>query len=407
MTHRWPATDNDPVVVAYARTPIGRAFKGSLREVRPEDLSLTAVRAALRAVPELEASHIEDFFLGTALPEGPQGDNIARRIAVMAGLDELPGAVVNRFCASSLQAARMAAHAIKAGDGDVFLVGGVESVSLSPQPSATPHPAFHRAIERTERRFVDGLPWSDPREIGEMPDVYVAMGRTAEFVAQITGTSRVDQDAYAARSQRRAVEARAAGFFEREIAPVALPDGAEVALDDGPRPGTTEEVLAGLRPAFHANGTVTAGNASPLNDGASAAVIMSRRRARELGIAPRARILSSTASALSPEIMGLGPIAATRMTLARTGLTIQDLDIVELNEAFAAQVIPSAAALGIDDSRLNPHGGGIALGHPYGSTGVRMLGTLINGLETRDESLGLATLCVGGGQGMAMILERL
>ncbi|MEV5072746.1 acetyl-CoA C-acyltransferase [Microbacterium sp. LMI12-1-1.1] len=407
MTRRWAAHDNDPVVVAYARTPIGRAFKGALREVRPEDLSLTAVQAALQAVPELDPEDIEDFFLGTALPEGVQGDNIARRVAVMAGLDGLPAAVVNRFCASSLQAARMAAHAIKAADGDVFLVGGVESVSLSSELTAVPHPDFDDAITRAERRFAEFTPWSDPRDRGEVPDVYVAMGKTAEFVAQLTGTTRADQDAFAARSQQRAITARAAGFFEREIVPVLLPDGTRVDLDDGPRPGTTVEVLAGLRPAFHPRGTVTAGNASPLNDGASAAVIMSRRRARELGITLRARILTSTASALSPEIMGLGPVAATELALARTGLSIEDLDIVELNEAFAAQVLPSAARLGIDHSRLNPHGGAIALGHPYGSTGVRMLGTLINGLETRDETIGLATLCVGGGQGMAMIVERL
>lgn len=398
---------NDAVVVAYKRTAFGRARKGSLAAERPEDLALTAVRSALASIPELDPTTLDDFYLGTAVPEGAQGDNAARRVAVYAGYDTLPGATINRFCASSVQATAAAARAIRAGDGDVFLVGGMESTSSTPPNSINLYPGADLSATRADAMFDAHRPWMDPRTQGLVPDVYIGMGKTAEFVAGLTGTTRQDQDEWALHSHRRALAAIDSGFFAREIAPHRRADGTIVTADDGPRPGTTLEVLAGLSPAFRAGGTVTAGNASPLNDGATAAVVMSAARAKELGVAPLARILGAGASALSPEIMGLGPIGATQKVLARLGLTISDIDLIELNEAFAAQVVPAVRQLGADPEKVNVHGGAIAIGHPFGATGVRLTGTLIHALQERDGTLGLVTLCVGGGQGMALVLERL
>lgn len=397
---------DDAVIVAVKRTPIGRAFKGSLAQERPEDLSLTAVCAVLESVPALQSTELDDFYLGCAVPEGFQGDNIARRVAVLAGYDRLPATTVNRFCASSLQAAAMASQAIKAGDAQAILVGGVESVSTQRPVEVEAHPAFLEAANRADRVFEAGEDWTDPRAIGEIPDVYISMGKTAEFVARTTGATRQSQDDWALASQMRAAKALETNYFDFEIASHTTHDGTVVTADDGPRPTTTAEGLAGLNPVFHPEGTVTAGNASPLNDGASAMVVMRAARAQELGIQPLARILGSAASALSPEIMGLGPVEATRKLLGRLGMTIDDIDIVELNEAFAAQVVPVVDQLEADPAKVNPHGGAIALGHPFGATGVRLLGTLLNGLTVQDRSLGLATLCVGGGQGMAMVIER-
>ena len=397
---------DDAVVVAYRRTAFGRARKGSFADERPEDLALAAVRGVLADVPALDPSTIDDFYLGTAIPEGAQGDNVARRVAVYAGYDSLPAATINRFCASSLQATAGAARAIRAGDGSVFLVGGMESTSSTPPAPTNIYPGSETAAARVDALFTSDNQWSDPREHGLSPDVYVAMGKTAELVARLTGTSRRDQDEWALQSQMRAAAAIDSGYFAREIVPYTRRDGSIIATDDGPRIGTTIDDLAALRPAFREGGTVTAGNASPLNDGASAAVLMSAARADELGLAPLARILGSTASAVSPEIMGLGPVGATQKLLDRLGLTIADIDLIELNEAFAAQVVPVVRQLGADPERVNVHGGAIAIGHPFGATGVRLVGTLINALQERDGRLGLATLCVGGGQGMALVLER-
>lgn len=398
--------DDDAVIVSIARSPIGRARKGALAGIRPDDLAEQMLRAVIERVDGLVEQGIEDLYLGCAEPHDEHGQNIARRVAVQLGYDGLPGATVNRFCSSSLMAARMAFHGIRAGEGDAYLVGGVECVSRYRDIDLAMNPRFASAAEKVGEQIVNGG-WTDPREWGALPDVYAAMGLTAEFVARVTGTSRDAQDEFAARSQQRATAAIESGFFTREITPVALPDGTVVDRDDSPRPGTTVEVLATLEPVFVPEGTVTAGNACPLNDGASAAAVVSGRRARELGAMPKARIVSTGVSALSPEIMGLGPVEAMRQAMRRAGLDINDLDIVEINEAFAAQVIPSAAALGIPDDRLNPHGGAIALGHPFGSTGVRMLATLLNGLDSRDGRFGAVSMCVGGGQGMAMIIERI
>ena len=398
---------NDAVVVAYRRTPFGRARKGSFAGERPEDLALAAVRGALDTVPELDPSTLDDFYLGSAVPEGAQGDNAARRVAVYAGWDSLPGATINRFCASSLEATAAAARAIRSGDGDAFLVGGMESTSSTPPNATNIYPGSDAAATRADAIFDSGEVWTDPRAVGHAPDVYIAMGKTAEFVARVTGTTRRDQDEWALQSQQRAAAAIERGFFDREIAPYTRADGSVVAADDGPRPGTTLDGLAALNPAFREGGTVTAGNASPLNDGASAAVVVSAAMAKELGLTPLARILGAGASALSPEIMGLGPIEATRKVLGRLGLGIGDIDLIELNEAFAAQVVPVVRQLGADPDRVNVHGGAIAIGHPFGATGIRLTGTLVNGLQERDGTLGLATLCVGGGQGMALVLERL
>ncbi len=404
----------EAVIVSTARTPIGRAFKGSLKEMRPDDLSVQVIRAALAKVPELDATLVEDLYWGCAEPSGRHGSNLARVVSVLAGFDGLPGATINRFCASSVQTTRMAYHAIKAGEGDVFLSGGVECVSqytswagAGGSAGDDQNPAFAPAQERSAATAASNDTWHDPREDGLVPDVYLSMGQTAENVATLRGVSRERQDEWGVTSQNRAEKAIADGFFEREIAPVTLPDGTVVSKDDGPRPGTTLEKISQLQPVFRPDGTVTAGNCCPLNDGAAAVVVMSDTRAAELGLTPLARVVSTGVSALSPEIMGLGPVEASRQALARAGMTIDDLDLYEINEAFAAQVLPSADDLGMDLDKLNVHGGAIALGHPFGSTGARITTTLLNGLQARDGQLGLETMCVGGGQGMAIIYERL
>ncbi len=404
----------EAVLVATARSPIGRAFKGSLVDVRPDDLAATVIRAALDQVPALDPASLDDLMLGCAEPDGEQGVNMARRVAVALGFDGLPGTTVNRFCASSVQTSRMAFHAIRAGEGHAFVSAGVECVSRYPAFAGAGgggeeyvNPVFDQARERTAATAVSNQTWRDPREDGLLPDVYIAMGQTAENLATSRGISRAEQDEFGVRSQNLAEKAIANGFFDREIVPVSTPDGTVVSRDDGPRPGVTLEGVAGLRTVFRENGTVTAGNCCPLNDGAAAVVIMSDTRAAELGITPLARIVSTGVSALSPEIMGLGPVEASRRALALAGMGIDDMDLVEINEAFAAQVIPSYRELGIDIDRLNVHGGAIALGHPFGSTGARITTTLLNGLQTRDKEFGLETMCVGGGQGMAMIVQRL
>jgi len=399
--------DHDALIVSYARTPIGRAFKGSLVGVRPDDLAVTAARAALDRAGALPTDAVEDLTLGCAEPYGEQGYNIARRVAVLLGHDGLPGATVNRFCASSIQAARMAFHAIRAGEGQAYLVGGVESVSRTSSDGLFRHPAFTDAADRATGVVQSGADWADPRAAGELPDYYIGMGHTAELVARHTGTSRAEQDEWALTSQRRAAAAAESGYLAEEIVPVTLPDGGVLDRDESVRPTTTADGLAGLKPVFNESGTVTAGNACPLNDGASALVVASGAAAREYGLRPLARVVSTAVSALSPEVMGLGPVDSSRTALERAGLTIADIDVVEMNEAFAAQVVPSMRALGIDPERLNPFGGAIALGHPYGATGARLLGTLARGLAVRDGRYGLATLCVGGGQGMAVVLERI
>ncbi len=404
----------EAVIVATARTPIGRAFKGSLREMRPDDLSVQVVRGLLEQLPGLDPTTVDDLYWGCADPSGKAGNNMARVIAVLAGLDGLPAATVNRFCASSTQTMRMAFHAIKAGEGDTFVVGGVESVSTNAafrgagesDPDAL-NPLFADAAQRSAATAAANATWSDPRESGSLPDVYLAMGQTAENVATLRGISRQRQDEWGVTSQNRAEKAIANGFFEREILPITLGDGTVVATDDGPRAGVTLEAVQGLQPVFREGGTVTAGNCCPLNDGASGVVVMSDTRARELGLTPLARIVSTGVSGLSPEIMGLGPVEASRQALSRAGLSIGDIDLYEINEAFAAQVLPSADDLGMDPEKLNVNGGAIALGHPFGSTGTRIMTTLLNGLEERDGTFGLETMCVGGGQGMAIVVERL
>ncbi|GLY55043.1 acetyl-CoA C-acetyltransferase [Lentzea sp. NBRC 102530] len=395
----------EAVIVSTARSPIGRARKGTLATLRPDDLAAQVISAALGEIP---ASEITDLHLGCAEPQDEHGQNIARRVAVQLGYDALPGTTVNRFCASSVQTARMAFHAIKAGEGNAFLSAGVECVSRyvhSGTPSS--NPLFDEAQQRTLDTAASNAPWTDPRLDGKLPDYYIAMGQTAENVATQLGISRHDQDEFGVRSQNLAEKAIADGFFAREITPVTLPDGTVVSADDGPRAGVTYEAVAGLKPVFRPEGTVTAGNCCPLNDGAAAVVIMSDVRARELGLTPLARIVSTGVSGLSPEIMGLGPVEATRQALGHAGLSISDIDLVEINEAFAVQVLGSQRALGIDIDKLNVHGGAIALGHPFGSTGARIMTTLINGMRARDAQFGLETMCVGGGQGMAIILERL
>jgi acetyl-CoA C-acetyltransferase len=403
----------EAVIVATARSPIGRAFKGSLTGIRPDDLAAQMVTAALAKVPQLDPADIGDLILGCGLPGGEQGFNMARVVAVLLGHDHLPGTTVNRYCSSSLQTTRMAFHAIKAGEGDAYISAGVECVSRFVKGSSdslpdTRNPLFGDAHIRTERAATgEAGPWHDPRADETLPDIYIAMGQTAENVAELRRISREEQDEFGVRSQNLAEKALANGFWQREIIPVTMPDGTVVTADDGPRPGTTIEKVAALPPVFRPNGTVTAGNCCPLNDGAAAVVVMSDRKAHELGITPLARIAATGVSALSPEIMGLGPVEATRQAMRRVGMTISDIDLVEINEAFAAQVIPSYRELGIDIDRLNVHGGAIALGHPFGMTGARITATLLNGLVARDKTVGLETMCVGGGQGMAMIIERL
>jgi acetyl-CoA C-acetyltransferase len=400
----------EAVIVATARTPIGRANKGSLVECRPDDLSALVVKSVLEKASGLDPALVEDVIWGCGQPAGESGYNIGRVVSILSGLEQAPGVTVNRYCSSSLQTIRMAAHAIKAGEGDVFVAGGVETVSrfakgMSDGGADTHNPLFAEAEERSTKRHEGGQ--GDWTPLSGLPDVYIAMGETAENVAEHTGTKREEMDEFAAQSQQRAVEAQNNGFFEREITPVTLADGTVVAKDDGPRPDTTAEKLSELKPAFRPDGTITAGNACPLNDGAAAVIVMSDTKADELGITPLARIVSSGVSALDPEIMGLGPIEASKQALARAGMTSDDLDLVEINEAFAAQVIPSAKELGVPWDKLNVHGGSIALGHPFGMTGARIMTTLLNGLEDTDGRFGLETMCVGGGQGMAMIVERL
>jgi acetyl-CoA C-acetyltransferase len=379
----------EAVIVSTARTPIGRAAKGSLVAARPDDLAAFAVDAALAQVPGLPPEEIVDVMIGCGFPQERQGMNLGRRVALLAGLPQtVPGTTVNRFCASSLQTIRMAFHAIKAGEGEAFVAGGVEStsqVSGYPKSEEELHPAL----------FGDDAP---------IANVYIPMGLTAENVAERWDVSREDMDRFAQQSQERAVAAQDSGFFAREITPY---DGVEA--DDGPRRTSTYEKLAALEPAFKPGGKVTAGNACPLNDGAAAVVVMSASRAAELGIRPRARILASSVSGVEPEIMGVGPIEAVRKVLAQAGMTIDDVEVMELNEAFAAQVLPVCRELGVDpwSDKLNPHGGAIAVGHPYGMTGARIMNTLLNDLETMDRTIGLETMCVGGGQGMAMLVERL
>ena len=404
----------DAVIVSTARSPIGRAFKGSLKDVRPDDLSVQVLRAALDKVPGLTAADLDDLYWGCAEPSGRHGANLARVVAVLAGYDTLPGATVNRFCASSVQTTRMAYHAIKAGEGDAFISGGVECVSQylafagagAADADAT-NPLFADAMARTTATAKSNETWRDPREDALLPDVYIAMGQTAENVATSLGVSRERQDEWGVTSQNRAEKAIANGFFEREIAPITLADGTVVTKDDGPRAGVTIEGVRSLNPVFRESGTVTAGNCCPLNDGAAAVVVMSDAKAAQLGLRPLARVVATGVSALSPEIMGLGPIEASKQALGRAGLTIGDMDLYEINEAFAAQVLPSADALDMDFEKLNVHGGAIALGHPFGSTGARITTTLLNGLQERDGTFGLETMCVGGGQGMAIIYERL
>ncbi len=397
----------EAVIVATARTPIGRANKGSLVDARTDDLSAFIFKDVLGKVPQLDPSEVEDVMWGIGQPAGEGGYNIARVISAMLGL-EIPGVTVNRYCSSSLQTIRMAAHAIKAGEGDCFVSGGVETVSRYMHGAAdtgSHNETFAAAEARTASRQEEGSePWTP---IDGVPDVYIAMGQTAENVAQLKGVSRQAQDEFGVLSQNRAEAARDRGFFEREITPYTLPDGTVVSTDDGIRAGTTYEKVSQLRPVFRADGTVTAGNACPLNDGAAAVVVMSDTRAAELGITPLARIIASGVSAVNPEIMGLGPVGACRQAMGRAGMTIDDIDIVEINEAFAAQVLPSADELGIDIDKLNPNGGAIALGHPFGMTGSRIMTTLINGLQDADKTIGMESMCIGGGQGMSMIIERL
>ena len=399
----------EAVIVSTARSPIGRAFKGSLKDERADDVTCQIVNAALDKVPQLPRNEVEDLILGTGSPAGEQGFNMARAVAVMAGLDDVPGVTVNRYCSSSLQTIRMAAHAIKAGEGDAFVAAGAEFVSRYVNGASdngdAQNPIFDEAKARTAERTNPGADtWTPPEGL---PDIYIAMGQTAENVAQQEKVSREDQDAWGVRSQNRAEEAINRGFFENDITPITLADGTVVAKDDGPRAGTTIEAVSQLKPVFREDGTVTAGNACPLNDGAAAVVVMSDTRAAELGITPLARVVASGVTGLNPEIMGLGPIEAVRQALGRAGMTMDDIDLVEINEAFAAQVLPSAAHLGIDHDKLNVNGGAIALGHPFGMTGARIMSTLINGLQDADKTIGLETMCVGGGQGMAMVIERL
>jgi acetyl-CoA C-acetyltransferase len=385
----------EAVIVATARTPIGRAFKGSLIDARPDDLGAFIVDTLMNKVPGVDRASVEDVIIGAANHAGSQGMNVARNIASLAGLpDTVPGTSVNRFCASSLQSIRMAFHAVKVGEGDTYVAGGVESVSQTSGKGFSKDDANPRFLDESRSDFVNHM--------------YIPMGMTAENVAEKYNVSRERMDEFAKLSQDRAVEAQKNGFFEREITPVTLPNGNVVSVDDCPRPGTTVEKLGTLQPAFKPDGKVTAGNACPLNDGAAAVLVMSEDKAKSLGLKPLARIIASAVSGLAPEIMGVGPIEACKKVLAQANMTIKDIDIVELNEAFAAQVLPVADEVGFSiEDQLNPHGGAIALGHPFGMTGARIMTTLINDLQTLDKTYGLETMCVGGGQGMAMIIERL
>jgi acetyl-CoA C-acetyltransferase len=397
----------EAVIVATARSPIGRANKGSLKDLRPDDMSAQIIRALMAKVPQVKASDVEDLMMGIGQPAGEGGFNIARMAAILAGLDDVPGVTVNRYCSSSLQTIRMAAHAIRSGEGDCFIAAGVETVSryASGASDSAPNPLFKEPGTRTRARAEGGQGKWTPA--AGLPDAYIAMGQTAENVVEHEGVSREEMDRFGVRSQNLACEHVDNGFFEREITPLTLPDGTVVSKDDGPRPGTTYEAVSQLKPVFRPDGSVTAGNACPLNDGAAAVMVMSDTKAKQLGLTPLARIVSSGVSGLNPEIMGLGPIEACRQALKRAGMSIDQIDLVEINEAFAAQVLPSAKHLGIPMEKLNVHGGAIALGHPFGMTGARIMTTLINGLQWEDKQYGMESMCVGGGQGMAMIVERL
>jgi acetyl-CoA C-acetyltransferase len=397
----------EAVIVATARSPIGRANKGSLTTLRPDDMSVQIVEALMKKVPQVQGSDIDDLMMGIGQPAGEGGFNIARVVAVLAGLDDVPGVTVNRYCSSSLQTIRMAFHAIKAGEGDCFISAGVETVSryATGASDTAPNAVFKPSGERTKLRAQGGQgPWTPP---SGLPDMYIAMGQTAENVVEAEGVTREEMDRFGVRSQNLACEFAENGFFEAEITPLVLEDGTVVSKDDGPRPGTNYETVSQLKPVFRPDGTITAGNACPLNDGAAAVMVMSDTKAKQLGLTPLARIVASGVSGLNPEIMGLGPIEACKQALARAGMTIDQIDLVEINEAFAAQVIPSAKHLGIPMEKLNVHGGAIALGHPFGMTGARIMTTLIHGLQYEDKTYGLESMCVGGGQGMAMIVERL
>ena len=402
----------EAVIVAATRSPIGRANKGSLKDMRPDDLTAAMVRAALDKIPELDPKDIDDLYLGCGLPGGEMGFNMGRIVSVLLGYDHLPGATITRYCSSSVQTTRMAFHAIKAGEGDVFISAGVETVSrfrkgTSDHLPDTQNPVFAEAVDRTAEMAKGGQDWHDPREDGKVPDAYIAMGQTAENVAKLRGLSRQELDEFGVRSQNLAEKAIADGFWANEITPVTLPDGTVVSKDDGPRAGVTLEAVSQLDPVFRPDGVVTAGNCCALNDGAAAVVVMSDTKAKELGLTPLARVVSTGVTGLSPEIMGLGPVEASRQALARANMTIDDIDLVEINEAFAAQVVPSYQDLGIDLDRLNVNGGAIAVGHPFGMTGARLQNTMINSLTAHDKQTGLITMCVGGGQGMALILERM
>ena len=397
----------EAVIVATTRSPIGRAMKGSLVDLRPDDMAAQIVKALMAKVPEVSADDVEDLIMGCGQPAGEAGFNVGRAVAVMAGLDNVPGVVVNRYCSSSLQTIRMAAHAIKAGEGDCFIAAGVEAVSRygSGASDTAPNAIFAEAGARTAERSQGGAAdWTPPQGL---PDLYIAMGQTAENVVQYEGVTREEMDEFGARSQQLAVANQENGFWDDEITPLTLPDGTVVSKDDGPRAGTTAEGLSGLKPVFRPDGSITAGNACPLNDGAAAVMVMSDTKAAQLGLTPLARIISSGVTGLHPEIMGLGPIEAVRQALGRAGMTMNDIDLVEINEAFAAQVIPSAKHLDIPMEKLNVNGGSIALGHPFGMTGARIMTTLIHGLQASDKQYGIESMCVGGGQGMAMVIERL
>ncbi|MEJ7795248.1 MAG: acetyl-CoA C-acetyltransferase [Nocardioides sp.] len=402
----------EAVIVSVARSPIGRANKGSLKDLRPDELAATIVKVALDKIPALDPNTVDDLYLGCGLPGGEQGFNMGRVVNVINGMDDVPGATITRYCASSVQTTRMAFHAIKAGEGDVFISAGVEMVSRFAKGTSdhwpdTQNPRFADAVERTTKTAEGGQDWHDPRQDDTAPDVYIAMGQTAENVARMRGLSRQELDEFGVRSQNLAEKAIADGFWAREITPVTTPDGTVVSADDGPRAGVTIEAASELKPVFRPDGVVTAANCCALNDGAAAVVIMSDTRAAELGLTPLARIVSTGVSGLSPEVMGLGPVEATKRALAHAGMSIGDIDLVEINEAFAAQVVPSYQDLGIDLDRLNVNGGAIAVGHPFGMTGARLQNTMLNSLDWHDKSTGLITMCVGGGQGMALILERI
>ncbi len=402
----------EAVIVATARSPIGRANKGSLKDMRPDELTAQMVQAALGKVPALDPHQIDDLILGCGLPGGESGNNMGRIVSVLLGLDDVPGTTITRYCSSSVQTTRMAFHAIKAGEGDVYVSAGVETVSRFAKGTSdhipdTRNSRFEEAAARTEELAQGGQDWHDPREDGNLPDAYIAMGQTAENVARMRGLSRQELDEFGVRSQNLAEKAIANGFWAKEITPVTLPDGSTAETDDGPRAGVTYDAVKDLKPVFRPDGVVTAANCCPLNDGAAAVVIMSDTKARDLGLTPLARIVSTGLTGLSPEIMGLGPVEASQQALARAGMSIDDIDLVEINEAFAAQVVPSYQDLGIDIDRLNVNGGAIAVGHPFGMTGARLQATMLNSLQHHDKQTGLVTMCVGGGQGMALVLERL